>query len=90
MLLEAQILFRLGKFDACIDIYQKLQKSKVDLLDTNYVASLVAAGRASEVQVEALKDKTKKSFELAFNIACSLIERNMYTDAEQFLLLARR
>lgn len=90
MLLEAQIFFRLGKFDACIDIYQKLQKSKVDLLDTNYVASLVAAGRATEVQVEALKDKAKTSFELAFNTACSLIERNMYTDAEQFLLLARR
>ncbi|KAL6193176.1 hypothetical protein ACLB2K_034260 [Fragaria x ananassa] len=90
MLLEAQILFRLGKFDACIDIYQKLQKSKVELLDTNYIASLVAAGRASEVQVEALRAKAKESFELAFNIACSLIETKKYTDAEQFLLLARR
>ncbi len=38
MLLESQILYRLGKMDACIDIYQKLQKSKIDSLEINFVA----------------------------------------------------
>lgn len=75
-----------------MDIYQKLQKSKMDSLEINYVAGLVAAGRGSEVQgvMEALRVKATSSFELAFNTACSLIERNKYTDAEQLLLSARR
>ncbi|PON71620.1 Signal recognition particle, SRP72 subunit [Trema orientale] len=92
MLLESQILYRLEKLDACIDIYQKLQKSKIDSLEINSVASLVAAGRASEVQgmMEALRVKATSSFELAFNTACSLIDRNKYSDAEQLLLSARR
>lgn len=92
MLLESQILYRLGKLDACIDIYQKLQKSKIDSLEINSVASLIAAGRASEVQgmMEALRVKATSSFELAYNTACSLIEKNKYTEAEQLLLSARR
>lgn len=92
MLLESQILYRLGKMDACVDIYQKLQKSKIDSLETNSVAGLVSSGRASEVQgmLDALRVKATSSFELAYNTACSLIERNKYTDAEQLLLSARR
>lgn len=92
MLLESQILYRLGKMDACVDIYQKLQKSKIESLEINAVAGLVSAGRASDVQgmLDALRVKATSSFELAFNTACSLIERNKYTDAEQLLLSARR
>lgn len=78
--------------DACVDIYQKLQKSKIDSLEINFVAGLISAGRASEVQktLETLRVKATSSFELAYNTACSLIERNKYTDAEQRLLTARR
>ncbi|KAL5541509.1 hypothetical protein UlMin_009219 [Ulmus minor] len=92
MLLESQILYRLGKVDASIDIYQKLQKSKIESLEINAVAGLVTAGRASEVQgvLDALRVKATSNFELAYNTACSLIERNNYTDAEQLLLSARR
>lgn len=92
MLLESQILYRLGKMDACMDIYQKLQKSKIDSLEINSVANLIASGRASEVQrlMDTLKVKATSSFELAYNTACSLIEGNKYTDAEQLLLSARR
>lgn len=92
MLLESQILYRLGKMDACVDIYQKLQKSKIESLEINAVAGFVSAGRASDVQgmLDALRVKATSSFELAFNTACSLIERNKYTDAEQLLLSARR
>ncbi|KAL6539014.1 hypothetical protein OROMI_025340 [Orobanche minor] len=92
MLLESQILFRLGKMEACVDIFQKLQNTKIDLLETNYVAGLVSAGRANEVQgiMDARRVKPTSSFELAYNVACSLIERNKYKDAEQLLLSARR
>uniref|UniRef100_A0A803PH80 Signal recognition particle subunit SRP72 n=1 Tax=Cannabis sativa TaxID=3483 RepID=A0A803PH80_CANSA len=92
MLLESQILYRLEKLDDCIEIYQKLQKSKIDSLEINSVASLVAAGRASEVQgmLQALRVKATSTFELAFNTACSLIDRNKYADAEHLLLSARR
>ncbi|PIN16016.1 Signal recognition particle, subunit Srp72 [Handroanthus impetiginosus] len=92
MLLESQIFYRLGKMDECVDIYQKLQKSKIDLLETNLVAGLVSAGRASEVQgtMDSLRVKPTSSFELAYNVACSLVERNKYKDAEQLLLSARR
>lgn len=78
--------------DACIEVYQKLQSLSIDSLEINFVAALVGAGRSSEVQrvLEALKAKPTSSFELAYNTACSLIERNNHMDAEQLLLSARR
>ncbi|KAK6776265.1 hypothetical protein RDI58_027266 [Solanum bulbocastanum] len=92
MLLESQILYRLGKMDASVDIYQKLPKSTIDSLEINLVAGLVSAGRSSEVQgtLDSLRFKATSSFELAYNTACSLIEREKYKDAEQLLLSARR
>ncbi|KAK9060729.1 hypothetical protein SSX86_021435 [Deinandra increscens subsp. villosa] len=92
MLLESQILFRQGKMDASVDIYQKLQKSKIESLEINLVAGLVSAGRSSEVQgaIDAMRVKATSSFELAYNTACSLLERNKFSDAEQLLLSSRR
>ncbi|XP_010044754.2 signal recognition particle subunit SRP72 [Eucalyptus grandis] len=92
MLLESQILYRQGKVDACADIYQKLQKSNMESLEVNAIASLVVAGRASEVQgiLDAFRVKATSSFELAYNTACSLIDREKHLDAEQLLLSARR
>ncbi|KAE8653744.1 SRP72 RNA-binding domain isoform 2 [Hibiscus syriacus] len=92
MLLESQILYRLGKMDACVDICRNLQREKIDSLEINLVAGFVSAGRASEVQgtLDAIKIKATSSFELAYNIACSLIEGNKLKDAEQLLLTARR
>lgn len=92
MLLESQILYRLGKMDACVDICRNLQKGKIDSLEINLVAGLISAGRASEVQgtLDAIKIKATSSFELAYNIACSLIEGNKLKDAEKLLLTARR
>ncbi|XP_050206343.1 uncharacterized protein LOC126655965 [Mercurialis annua] len=92
MLLESQIHYRLGNMDACIDIYQKLQKSNIESLEINLVASLILAGRVSEVQgmIDANRIKATGTFELAYNVACSLIEMNKYNEAEQLLLTARR
>ncbi|MBA0566818.1 hypothetical protein Golax_009070, partial [Gossypium laxum] len=92
MLLESQILYRLGKMDACVDVCRNLQKAKIDSLEINLVAGLISAGRASEVQgtLDAIKTKATSSFELAYNIACSLIAGNKLKDAEKLLLTARR
>lgn len=92
MLLESQILFRQGNMDASVDVYQKLQKSKIESLEINLVAGLVSAGRATEVQgiMDSMRVKATSSFELAYNTACALIEKNKYSDAEQLLLSARR
>ncbi|KAJ0095508.1 hypothetical protein Patl1_16852 [Pistacia atlantica] len=91
-LLKSQILYRLGEIDTFVDIYEKLQNCKIDSLETNFVAGLISAGRASEVQktLDGLRVKATSSFELAYNTACSLVERNKYSDAEQLLLAARR
>ncbi|GAB4829315.1 hypothetical protein Ancab_018985 [Ancistrocladus abbreviatus] len=92
MLLESQILYRVGRMDGCLEIYQELSKSKIDSLEINYVAGLVSAGRASEVEkvMDALRVKPMSSFELAYNTACSLVDRNKHRDAEQLLLSAQR
>ncbi|KAG7586171.1 putative TPR-like repeat [Arabidopsis thaliana x Arabidopsis arenosa] len=92
LLLEAQILNRLGKTDACVDMYQKLSKSKIEWLEVNLVAALIAAGKASQVlkALEGLKIKPTTTYQLAYNTACSLIENNNYADAEQLLLTAKR
>ncbi|MFS7933852.1 putative tetratricopeptide-like helical domain superfamily [Helianthus anomalus] len=92
MLLESQILFRQGNMDASVDIYQNLQRSRIESLEINLVAGLVSAGRASEVQrvMDAMRVKATSSFELAYNTACSLLETNKFSDAEQLLLSARR
>ncbi|XXG62337.1 hypothetical protein AAC387_Pa05g0712 [Persea americana] len=94
--LESQILYRLGKMEACMESYEKLQMSKTDSfsleLKTNFIAALITAGRASEVQrmMDSFKVKATSSFEVAYNTACSLIEKRKYADAEQLLLSARR
>lgn len=85
----------------CMNSYEKLQKFKVESMDLkiNIIAALVAAGRASEVQAtmkaqkvdlssRALRDT--RSFELAYNSACSLIENKKYSEAKEQLDLAKR
>lgn len=91
-LLESQILFHQGKMDASVDIYQNLPpRPKVESLEINLVAGLVSAGRVSEVQgvMDSMRVKATSSFELAYNTAFALIERNKLSDAEQLLLSAR-
>ncbi|CAD5316566.1 unnamed protein product [Arabidopsis thaliana] len=89
LLLEAQILNCLGKVDACVDVYQKLNKSGIKLIEVNLVAALITAGKASQV-LESLKIRPTTTYQLAYNTACSLIENSNYVDAEQLLLTAMR
>lgn len=80
--------------EACLQSYEKLQKLKFDSLDvkSNIIATLISGGRSNEIQgmMDALKVKPSNSFELAYNTACSLIEKEKYAEAEQQLLSARR
>ena len=78
--------------DASVDICWNLQRAKIDSLEINLVAGLILAERTSEVQgtLDTFKVKATSSFELAYNVACSLIEGNKHKDAEQLLLTARR
>ena len=77
-----------------MESYDKLQKFKIESLDikTNIIAAMISSGKAAEVQgmMNTLKVKASSSFELAYNTACSLIEKGKYADAEQQLLSARR
>jgi signal recognition particle subunit SRP72 len=99
--LESQILYELGRMNDCLNSYEKLKKFKIDSMDLkiNIIAALVAAGRASEVQAamkvlkvdlttRALRDT--RSFQLAYNSACSLIENKKYSEAKEQLDLAKR
>ncbi|KAJ3681411.1 hypothetical protein LUZ60_015900 [Juncus effusus] len=92
--LESQIYYRLGKMDSCIESYENLKKFKIDSLDlkTNIIAAYIAAGKSNEVEsiMSQLKVKPSNSFEIAYNTACSLVEKNKYVEAEQMLLSARR
>ena len=93
--LEAQIFYRLGDFNACIDSYNKLsQKANLDSseLKTNLIASYISGGRSNEVPalMQTLKVTPRSGFELAYNAACASIEGNNYAKAEELLLLARR
>jgi len=92
--LESQIFYRLGKMGACMESYDKLKKFKIESLDlkTNMIAAMILAGKSAEVQgmMDTLKVKASSSFELAYNTACSLIEKGKYADAEQQLLSAQR
>ncbi|KAJ7549177.1 hypothetical protein O6H91_07G043800 [Diphasiastrum complanatum] len=93
--LEAQILYRKGDLDACIASYEKLlQKFKIDSdeVKTNVLAAYIAGGRSSEVLalMDAMNVSPKSSFDLAYNVACVLLDKEDYTKAEELLLLARR
>ncbi|XP_062207726.1 uncharacterized protein LOC133909349 [Phragmites australis] len=99
--LESQIFYRLGRMNDCMSSYEKLQKFKTDSMDLkiNIIAALVAAGRASEVQATMIAQKVDlttralrdaRSFELAYNSACSLIENKKYSEAKEQLDLAKR
>ncbi|KAM0849683.1 hypothetical protein ACQ4PT_053579 [Festuca glaucescens] len=99
--LESQIYCRLARMTDCLNSYEKLQKFKIDSMDlkVNTIAALVAAGRASEVQAAMKAQKVDlttrslrdaRSFELAYNSACTLIENKKYSEAKEQLDLAKR
>lgn len=92
--LEAQILWRQEELKECITSYENLFKQfKVaNDVKTNIVAAYVAGGRAAEVPslMETLKVQPRTGFELAYNAACAVIDKEDYAKAEELLQLAHR
>jgi signal recognition particle subunit SRP72 len=90
--LEAQIYYRLGDFNACIESYNRLSNLDSSELKTNLIASYISGGRSNEVSMlmQKLKVTPRSGFELAYNAACASIENNDFAKAEELLLLARR
>jgi signal recognition particle subunit SRP72 len=92
--LESQIFYRLGKFESCIEGYEKLKKfgNNSDDLKANIIGALVAGGRSGEVDasMRALRANSSDNFEIVYNAACALIENKKYAEAEELLLNAWR
>lgn len=94
-LLEAQVLYNLGRHAECVAKYQEVAgDSKAQNLEvrTNVVAAHVAAGRWAEVPglLKSMGLSPKASFEVAFNSACARLAGGELEAAEQELHLAMR
>ncbi|KAI3426329.1 hypothetical protein D9Q98_008702 [Chlorella vulgaris] len=93
--LEAQIQYRLGGNKEAIALYSQLYRShslESQEVQTNVVAAYVSGGRAGEVPavMQAMKISAKDSFEIAFNVACGLVDAGQLRAAEEQLQLAVR
>ena len=93
--LEAQLRFRMEEYQKAIEVYSELFKShNEDSIEakTNVIASYVAAGRSGEVPrvLEAMKISPNEGLELAFNVACGLVNRGELGLAREQLLAAHR
>jgi len=93
--LEAQVQYRLGNHTEAIALYGRLfQDYQIENIEiqTNVVASYAMGGRSAEVPavLSAMRRSSKDSFELAFNVACGLIETGDLTKSEEQLDLAKR
>lgn len=95
--LRAQLLYRTGKAEEAVELYQDLferfpEKTKASATTAvNLTAALVAANKSSEITQALKKINTtpKASFELAFNVACGLLGKGEFTDALEYLTLAK-
>ncbi|CAN4093887.1 unnamed protein product [Withania somnifera] len=96
---KACCLYRQNKLEAALE-YLKGQEGSTEsmLLESQILYHLekmgasinLVDGLVSEGALDSLKVKATSSFEMAYNTACSLIEREEYKDVEQLLLSARR
>ncbi|KAJ3019949.1 Signal recognition particle core component [Thoreauomyces humboldtii] len=86
--LEAQLLYRLEKYDECLQVYLNLEgtagEEESRELRANIIAVQAAATNASEViSVEASFESD--SYEIAYNSACLHIANGDYKSAEELL-----
>mmetsp|Transcript_20809 Transcript_20809/g.58628 ORF Transcript_20809/g.58628 Transcript_20809/m.58628 type:complete len:665 (+) Transcript_20809:65-2059(+) len=84
--LEAQIRYRMGDYQACADMYEKLYRE--DTEDTgllvNAVASCVSGDKPREAlrMLNAEESLLDSSYELCFNLACAQIDEGKLAEAE--------
>lgn len=95
---HVQVLYRMGDTGKCIERFEELiKKHKTEAasneVKTNVIAAYVMGGRAAEVKAlleTQLRVAPRDGFDIAYNVACSLIELKDFPAAEEMLLLARR
>lgn len=91
--LEAQIRYRMGDYQACADMYEKLyaDDSEDTGLIVNAVASCVSGDKPREAVRMMHSEETllDSSYELCFNLACALIDEGRLTEAEARLEKAK-
>jgi signal recognition particle subunit SRP72 len=95
--LEAQVLYRLGNYKECIEVYDRLFKEHADIdaiaeVKTNIIAAYAVGGRAGEISktMAAMKMTPQDGFEAGFNAACGLVDEGKLSEAEEALHLAKR
>mmetsp|Transcript_53609 Transcript_53609/g.149138 ORF Transcript_53609/g.149138 Transcript_53609/m.149138 type:complete len:665 (-) Transcript_53609:128-2122(-) len=84
--LEAQVRYRMGDYDDCAAMYEKLyEEDKEDIgLLVNAAAARVSSGNPREAMtlLTDQEDLLESSYELSFNLACALIEVGKLAEAE--------
>jgi signal recognition particle subunit SRP72 len=89
--LEAQVRYRMGDYENCASLYEKLYEEDEEEsgLLVNAVASYVSGDRPRKA-IDLLKDQDLgTSYELSFNLACALIDENQLSAADERLQEAK-
>ncbi|XP_024524468.1 signal recognition particle subunit SRP72 [Selaginella moellendorffii] len=93
--LKAQTLFKTGDLNACVETYETIHREfsiESSEVKSNAIAAYVSGGRSREAfeRMRSMQVNPKTLFELAYNVACVLIDQGELSQAEEHLLLARR
>mmetsp|Transcript_20977 Transcript_20977/g.35805 ORF Transcript_20977/g.35805 Transcript_20977/m.35805 type:complete len:705 (-) Transcript_20977:159-2273(-) len=91
--LAAQLHYRQGRSQECIQVYDRLfQQYKADSLQlkSNVLAAYVAAGLSREIPdlMAAMKVSPKDGYEVGYNKACGLLDAGDWSAAETELRMA--
>jgi signal recognition particle subunit SRP72 len=94
--LEGQLRYRLEQYDQCIEVYKEIfrapfHENSIEA-KANIVAAHVAAGRSDEIPA-LLADigcSATEGLEVAFNVACGLINSGHYQESKEQLEMTQR
>lgn len=90
--LQAQLAYRMGKYDECANSYQQLlRKNEEDSgIVVNLMASIVSDETSHERDLKPIAaDYEDSSIEINFNLACGYIEKGLLPQAMEALSNAR-
>ncbi|CEL91633.1 unnamed protein product [Vitrella brassicaformis CCMP3155] len=93
--LEAQVRYRMGDYGKCRDIYEGLLEDEDNAQDKMLIVNLLAAcisgnlGEQTAQAVDRAEGHMNDSYEVAFNMACTLIEKGDLTGAQDILKTAQ-
>ncbi|KAL1110095.1 hypothetical protein AAG570_008172 [Ranatra chinensis] len=90
--LRAQVYYRLERFEECLEVYRDIIKSTHDCFDDERQTNLAAVIAnicfyGGGVEMPSFPNET---YELAYNVACHLIAKGHYLEAERKLKQAEK